>query len=60
MSESANQSRLSQPIDKLAIAEILPVKDRIVTNTITEKRSVVIEVRAIKTIPTPVDSYSYL
>lgn len=59
MSESA-QPRLAQPIDKIAIAIFLPVKDRIVTNTITEKRSVVIEVRAIETIPTPVDSYSYL
>ena len=42
-----------------AIAETLPVKDRIETNRITEKRSVVIEAKAIETIPTPADPYSY-
>ncbi len=46
-------------VEGLAIAETLPVKDRIDTNTITEKRSVVIEARSIKTIPTPADPYSY-
>ncbi|MEM7593299.1 MAG: TIGR03943 family protein [Cyanobacteria bacterium P01_A01_bin.83] len=58
-------SRSNYPVDNwltvkgLAIAETLPVKDRIETNKISEKRSVVIEARAIKTIPTPADPYSY-
>lgn len=58
-------SRNDYPVDTWltvegsAIAETLPVKDRIETNKITEKRSVVIEARAIKTIPTPADPYSY-
>ena len=58
-------SRSSYPVDSwltvagIAIAETLPIKDRIETNTITEKRSVVIEARSIKTIPTPADPYSY-
>ncbi len=58
-------SRSNYPVDSWltvegsAIAETLPVKDRIETNTITEKRSVVIEARAIETIPTPADPYSY-
>ena len=58
-------SRSEYPVDSwltvegVAIAETLPVKDRIETNTITEKRSVVIEAREIKTIPTPSDPYSY-
>lgn len=43
----------------VAIAETIPVKDRIETNKITEKRSVVIEAKAIETIPTPSDPYSY-
>lgn len=46
-------------VDGLAISETLPVKDRIETNKITEKRSVVIEAKKIKTIPTPDDPYSY-
>ena len=46
-------------IEGMAIAETLPVKDRIETNTITEKRSVAIKAQAIKTIPTPADPYSY-
>jgi len=46
-------------VEGSAIAETLPVKDRIETNTITEKRSVVIEAKGIKTIPTPADPYSY-
>ena len=58
-------SRSEYPVDSwltvegVAIAQTLPVKDRIETNTITEKRSVVIEARAIETIPTPADPYSY-
>ena len=58
-------SRSEYPVDSwltvegAAIAQTLPVKDRIETNTITEKRSVVIEARAIETIPTPADPYSY-
>jgi len=58
-------NRSNYPVDSWltvegsAIAETLPVKDRIETNKITEKRSVVIEARAIKTIPTPPDPYSY-
>ena len=43
----------------IAIAKTLPVKDRIETNTITEKLSVAIEVRGIEPIPTPADPYSY-
>ena len=58
-------SRSNYPVDSwltiegIAIAETLPVKDRIETNRITEKRSVVIEAKAIETIPTPADPYSY-
>lgn len=58
-------SRSNYPIDSWltiegnAIAETLAVKDRVETNRITEKRSVVIEAKAIKTIPTPKDPYSY-
>ncbi|MGD1921934.1 MAG: TIGR03943 family protein [Pleurocapsa sp.] len=58
-------SRSNYPVDSwltvegIAIAETLPVKDRIETNAITEKRSVVIEAKAIETIPTPADPYSY-
>lgn len=58
-------SRNDYPVDSWltvtgsAIAQTLPVKDRIETNKITEKRSVVIEARAIETIPTPSDPYSY-
>ena len=60
-----NSSRSNYPVDSwltvkgIAIAETLPVKDRIETNTITQKRSVAIEARAIETIPTPADPYSY-
>ena len=60
-----NTSRSEYPVDSwltvegVAIAQTLPVKDRIETNTITEKRSVVIEARAIEIIPTPADPYSY-
>ena len=58
-------SRSNYPVDSWltvegnAIAETLSVKDRIETNKITEKRSVVIEAKGIKTIPTPADPYSY-
>jgi len=58
-------NRSNYPVDSWltvegsAISETLPVKDRIETNAITEKRSVVIEARAIETIPTPKDPYSY-
>ena len=60
-----DSSRSNYPVDSwltvagVAIAETLPVKDRIETNTITEKRSVAIEARSIKTIPTPAAPYSY-
>lgn len=58
-------SRRNYPVDSwltvngIAIAETLPVKDRIETNKITEKRSVAIEAQTIETIPTPADPYSY-
>ncbi|MGV2830826.1 TIGR03943 family putative permease subunit [Myxosarcina sp. GI1(2024)] len=60
-----NSSRSNYPVDSwltvegVAIAETLPVKDRIETNTITKKRSVAIEARSSETIPTPADPYSY-
>ena len=60
-----DSSRSNYPVDSwltvegMAISETLPVKDRIETNKITEKRSVVIEAKAINTIPTPADPYSY-
>ena len=58
-------SRSNYPVDSWltvegsAIAETLLVKDRIEANTISEKRSVVIEAKGIKTIATPADPYSY-
>ena len=58
-------SRSNYPVDSwltikgTAIAETLPVKDRIETNKIGKKRSVVIEAKAIENIPTPADPYSY-
>ena len=60
-----DNSRSNYPVDTwltvkgVAIAETLPVKDRIETNTITAKRSVAIAARSIETIPTPADPYSY-
>ena len=60
-----DSSRSNYPVDSwltvagVAIAETLPIKDRIETNTIIEKRSVAIEARSIETIPTPADPYSY-
>ena len=58
-------SRSNYPVDSWltvkgsAIAETLPVKDRIDSHQVSEKRSVVIKAQAIKTIPTPADPYSY-
>ncbi|MEM8673933.1 MAG: TIGR03943 family protein [Cyanobacteria bacterium P01_G01_bin.67] len=58
-------SRNNYPVDSwltvsgVAIAETLSVKDRVDLNTVSKKRSVVIEARAIETIPTPADPYSY-
>lgn len=58
-------SRNNYPVDSwltvtgVAIAETLPVKDRVDANTVSEKRSVVVKAQEIKTIPTPADPYSY-
>jgi putative membrane protein len=58
-------SRNQYPVDSwlkvrgIAIAETLPVKDRVESQTITQQRSVVLEAQSIETIPTPSDPYSY-
>lgn len=58
-------SRSNYPVDSwltvqgVMSAETIPVKDRVDSNAVTEKRSVVLNGRSIKTIPTPSDPYSY-
>jgi len=58
-------SRSNYPVDSwltvqgVMSAETLTVKDRVDSNIVSEKRSVVLNARSIKTIPTPSDPYSY-
>ena len=58
-------SRSNYPVDSwltvqgVMSAETIPVKDRVDDRVVTEKRSVVLNARSIKTIPTPSDPYSY-
>jgi putative membrane protein len=58
-------SRSDYPVDSwltiqgIMSAETLPVKDRVDSNAVTQKRSVVLNARSIETIPTPADPYSY-
>lgn len=58
-------SRSDYPVDSwltvqgVMSAETIPVKDRVDSDIVTKKRSVVLNARSIKTIPTPSDPYSY-
>ena len=58
-------NRRNYPVDSwltvqgVMTTETIPVKDRVDDQTITQKRSVVLEAQSIATIPTPADPYSY-